>query len=276
INIPQVGLKKLWIVDKISVNNIYHIKYADLDGLNEISSEIDVKPYIAKNFIYFSLTSNEVIDREPSENWELLFTRYIDFTFDNTGTPVEYLVAGATSNIDQYANKFYPVANDYEDWSAKPFDSLKNVVGYNWKNFSMATFEWVVEDSTAFFIMNDAGDVYKLVFTLWEGSSTGVFAFNKELISLSFIGNDTKKQHFVSIYPNPASEFVNININNEILFDGKIIMTDLSGRIVYNSTISNSVGNTSVAININDFTKGIYFITLQSNDTRETHKLVVQ
>ena len=140
----------------------------------------------------------------------------------------------------------------------------------------MGTFSWIVEDSTVFFILNQSGDVYKLVFTLWEGSSSGYFEFNTELMQPSAISDELEKQHLVSVYPNPATEFTVINISNDISFDGEIIISDLSGRVVYKSILSNSGGNASVTISTNDFVKGLYFITLISDDLNETRKLVVR
>ena len=76
------SFKKLWIVDKMSADNIYNIRFADLDGSNQVDQSIDVKPFISKNFIYYSITNDELLDREPSESWDILFTKYIDLTLN--------------------------------------------------------------------------------------------------------------------------------------------------------------------------------------------------
>ena len=272
INSPEAGFKKLWIVKKVSIANTYIIKYSNLDGTNEQSIEIDVKPFINKNFIYFSLTTNETIDREPSANWDILFTKYYDITFDNEGNPVDYLVTGATSNINREANKYYPVGDDFNEWASISFDTYKNVIGYNWKSFSMSTFSWVIEDSTVFFVKNEIGDVYKLVFTYWEGSATGVFAFNKEVLSLSTIYDEAEKQQLVSIYPNPASGIINVSINDEDAINNELTITDLSGRMVYSSTIRNS----AITVNATNFESGLYFVSVIGDNYRETVKLVVR
>ncbi|MBT4189699.1 MAG: hypothetical protein HOE16_00755, partial [Lentimicrobiaceae bacterium] len=149
------SFKKLWIVDKISVDNLYNIRFADLDGANQVDQSIDVKPFISKNFIYYSITNDELLDREPSESWDMLFTKYIDLTTNSSGELVEYLVTGVTSNIGLHANKFTGVGPDFDDWISKPFDSLKNTIGYDWKSFDMQTFSWVVDDSIAFFVKDD-------------------------------------------------------------------------------------------------------------------------
>jgi len=275
INLPDIGFKKLWIVDKVSIENIYHLRIADLDGANEENLEIDVKPFTTKNFAYYSFETNELIDREPAADWDILFTKYFDITFDNDGNPVEYLVTGATSNIDRYTSKYYPVADDYDDWSAKPFDSLKNVIGYNWKSFDMGLFQWTIEDSTAFFVMNEAGDVYKLIFDFWEGSGTGVFGLNKKVVSVNFINDEIEKTSSLKLYPNPASDRINIKIDADISFQGELIITDISGRMVIHQTVNN-IGNTPITVETSTLTEGLYFITINSPEYRESAKFIVR
>jgi len=140
----------------------------------------------------------------------------------------------------------------------------------------MASFSWMVEDSTVFFNMNQAGDVFKLIFTLWEGSSTGYFEFSTELIQPSAINGETENQLSVSVYPNPASEFVVVNINDDVSFNGKIIINDLSGRVVYKSVINNTGGNVPLKISTNNFVKGMYTITIVSDEIMDTQKLVIR
>ena len=271
INTPDAGLKKIWIVRKVSVENTYFVKYANIDGTDEQTVELDIKPFADKNFIYFSLNTNELIDREPSDDWDILFTKYYDVTYDIEGNPSDYLVTGATSNVNRDANKFYPVADNFMDWSSKSFETLKNVIGYNWKSFDMETFSWAIEDSTAFFVKDEAGDVYKLVFTYWQGSSTGKFAFDKEIVSLSSIDNNIDKQDYMTVYPNPTSDLINISLLNKSS-EANLVIYDMSGRIVHNSLINNS----TISLNSNEFNSGLYFITIIGDDYRETKKLVVQ
>ncbi|NOY50539.1 MAG: T9SS type A sorting domain-containing protein [Chlorobi bacterium] len=271
INVPGVGFKKLWMVDKVSVDNIYHIRYADVDGSNEMNVELALKPYVSKNFAYYSLAKDELLDREPDTDWDILFTKYIDLTPDNEGNMVEYLVTGATGNINRYANKFYPVAADYNDWSAKPFDSLKNTIGYDWKSFDMSTFSWVVDDSTAFFVMNQAGDVYKLVFTYWEGSSSGVFALQKELVQASFINDNIADASILSIYPNPATDVLNIKAEKRL--SGNLTISDISGRVVFNEYI---VDADFITVNISNLTKGLYSISIDDSKSHNSGKFIVK
>ncbi len=267
--------KKLMIIDKNTDDNIYNIKYADLDGWDEQTIEIDVNPFITKNFVYYSLVTNELFNREPSAEWDILFTKYIDITYDVSGDPYEYLVTGATSNVNREANKFHPVTDDYVDYAAQPFETLKNVIGFNWKNFDFGSFSWECEDSTVFFVRTPNWYVYRLRFTYWQGSSSGYFEFYNDAIDVTGIENELDKQQTMSVFPNPATGFVNVNINSEKLSDGEILISDPSGRIVYNSMLSNLSSNKTVSISTNDFVTGLYFITLIGDNIRETQKLII-
>lgn len=268
--------KKICIIDKNTNDNIYNIKYADLDGWDEQVVEIDLTPFVGKNFAYYSLATNELFNREPSAEWDILFTKYIDITYDVYGDPYEYLVTGATSNVNREVNKFHPVPDDFEGYSDLPFETKKNVIGFNWKHFDFASYTWEIEDSTVFFVRNTDWHVYRIRFTFWQGSSSGYFEFYNDPINVTGLENDVDKQKTISVYPNPATEIVNVSINNEILLDGEIIISDLSGRIVYNTTISESTGNTNLSISTSDFVPGIYFMSFVGNDIKETQKLVIK
>ncbi len=58
--------KKLWIEKKISMQNTYVFKFADLDGSNEVNQVINCNDYSDKNFVYYSLLNETILDREPN------------------------------------------------------------------------------------------------------------------------------------------------------------------------------------------------------------------
>lgn len=268
--------KKLWIVGKQSLANIYTIRYADIDGSNETEASIEVEPYENKRFIYYSLINDEVIDRDPeSDIWDILFTKYWDLTEDNEGNWVPYLVTGATSNVGLYASKYYPVADDFNNWFEMPFDSAKNVIGYDWKSFDMGTFSWQIADSTAFFAKNNTGDVYKLTFESWEGASTGNFVINKSLVSLASVDEVNTETGNFSTYPNPATSFVNIMISEEITYNSMLIMNQ-SGQIVYQSDVSQIDLRNGYKINLDGLAKGLYIIQLNGDSIQSNQKLLVR
>ena len=55
-------------------SGIYYLRISNLDGTSDQLFSVDTEPYSEKKFIYFSLSDNQLIDREPS-NWDIIFTR---------------------------------------------------------------------------------------------------------------------------------------------------------------------------------------------------------
>jgi hypothetical protein len=115
-----------------------------------------------------------------------------------------------------------------------PFDSTKAAIGWEWKTFDMDTFTWTVADSTAFFVNTRKNNIYKLVFTKFEGSSTGNIVFNKDPLSSGII--DQEKELKVTVYPNPVKDQLNIVLGEEIRGKAVISIYDITGKLVYTTT----------------------------------------
>ena len=75
------------------------------------------------------------------------------------------------------------------------------------------------------------------------------------------------KSEIVNIYPNPATQIININ---GLKIDEVITIYDVFGQFVKKQSC-----DTSTEINIADIAKGIYFIRLQSNQN-QTYKFIKQ
>jgi len=75
----------------------------------------------------------------------------------------------------------------------------------------------------------------------------------------------------VSLFPNPATNLLNIefeNYNNEII--GMEIF-DITGKLIKNNQLTNSKSK----ISLDNMQKGVYFIKLVNGTTSKSHKLVV-
>lgn len=276
IFIPETGYKKLWIQKKHSIDNIYFFKYANLDGTDEYKVELDIKPYETKRFAYYSITNNEPLDREPETgSWDILFTRYMDMVPTNEGGFEPYLVTGALSNVDIGANHFYPATPDFNGWPDQPFDSLKNVIGYDWKSFDMETFSWKVTDSNYYFVQNFSGDVYKIKFFYWAGQGTGDFAMDKWLISLSSIDESNPINDGFNVFPNPSQSNFTIKSNSIINDDCQLVIMDQSGRMIYQKT--HSADELINGVNLSDLvlSKGLYLLYIKNKQHISTQKLII-
>ena len=276
VNIPNVGAKKLIVTEKKSIDNMYIFKHADLNGGKEEMVELDVSQYETKRFIYYSLENNEAVDREPAaDSWDLQFTRYYAEITDNEGNVVNYPVTGVTSNVDIGTNNFHPVAADYTDWNAEPFDSTKTNIGHDWKSFDFST-GWQVADSNVYFVQNYAGDVYKLVFTWWDGSTTGDFALMKQLVSLVNVDEFAKEEDPFMVYPNPSSGQFTLKGIADISDDAKVTIYDQAGRSVYQVSATAAQLEGGLLINNLNLTDGLYIVSVTSENFISNQKLLIR
>ena len=72
----------------------------------------------------------------------------------------------------------------------------------------------------------------------------------------------------VIIYPNPANNLLNINLSNTDIQVKNVRLIDISGRIIYNNTQPKS-------INVKNFAKGIYILSIETNNDGVINKKVI-
>lgn len=262
---------------KIKINDlnggVYSFEYANIDGSNAQSQSITKSNYTGKNFAYFDLTNNVAIDREPlSANWDLTFVKYISFV------PSAYGVTGILSNkgvmVAQANNIVSP--STYNTWSSHSFNSAINEIGYDWKEINMTTFAWDIKMDTIYFVKTKIGDIWKLHFTKFSGSSTGNFIFSKEKLSSVSLQDLEGTVSQVSLYPNPSTgNTTTLLVAAEIeLANASVSIIDLAGRIVSTEMISVNTGINQYQLNTGPLNNGVYFIQLNAGANTITQKLI--
>ncbi len=81
--------------------------------------------------------------------------------------------------------------------------------------------------------------------------------------------NENGEKAYVSVYPNPAGNLVNLQANTHI---NHVIITNNIGQTVFSSDVDNN----ETRINLDQFTSGMYFITVKTNNGTTTQKLMVK
>lgn len=84
------------------------------------------------------------------------------------------------------------------------------------------------------------------------------------------IGQNEISNLSVALFPNPTSDVLNVESNSSLI-GTRIIITDSSGRTLYAQEVSGSI----MRLNLKDYSKGLYFLTLLKDNGRETHKFIV-
>jgi hypothetical protein len=166
------SFKKIFIEKKLTVDQKYTFKYSDLDGTNEHIVNLDVSGK-SKNFVFYSLETNETVDREPDiSSWDIVFTKWMDKSLGF------YPVTGVLQNIKVLALESTNIDPLSEDFPSTGYLTQMSVIGADWKSYNMETSKYVIDQTRVFFIKDQNGKVYRILFKTFEGSSTGNLSFD--------------------------------------------------------------------------------------------------
>lgn len=249
----------------------YIMRVANLDNSDDQDIPVAKSAFTGKTLGYYSFETNSIIDREPAAaSWDLVFGQYTAFI------PTPYTVTGVRQNEGVDAVKVYPVDPEtYSDFGPHGFSAHRNIIGYNWKSYDLDAGEWVMEDSTVFFVKARNGAVWRMVFTGWGGAANGTSYFTKELISEVGINTVTEPTGF-AIYPNPVTNG-NVNLVFDLASDKKmnISLLDLSGKVLRQFSVNAGAGLQTQTVNVDGLEEGMYFISLDNGMARSTQKLIV-
>lgn len=274
VKLSNASYKKLKI-DKLS-GGIYHFTYSNIDGTNSRTVALNKTNYSGKNFAYFDMTSNTAINREPpSANWDLTFVKYISFI------PTPYGVTGVLTNKGVTVAQADSVASPstYVNWNAHTQATAMNTIGYDWKTFDMATNTWKIAVGTVYFVKSKTGDIWKVRFTGFGGSTNGNFILSKEKLSTVGIQelNGTKIAS-LTVYPNPSTQEV-VNVIYDLqtqVNEATLKVYNSTGEEVYNEQLKAREGLYSHALNTTDFRAGTYLVSLYVDDKVVTQRFIKQ
>ena len=80
----------------------------------------------------------------------------------------------------------------------------------------------------------------------------------------------------LTLYPNPASNFVNIDFDLDSYQQVSLSIFNLKGQKVISKEITNrTIGQNHIQINIKDLSKGIYLVKLQTDNNSKIKKLII-
>ena len=80
----------------------------------------------------------------------------------------------------------------------------------------------------------------------------------------------------ISVFPNPTTENVSIEINVQQIAIIKFQLIDFLGKLVKDLNVGEVQGKYSTSINTNGLAKGTYFLKIIANDAVETKKIIIQ
>mgnify|MGYP003920206843 FL=1 len=246
-------------------NGNFEFRIANLDGTSAISKTLNKSAYSTKNFFYYDVVADMVVDREPATStWDMVFTRYLEEILPGSWYPV----TGVLINNNVTGVEAAMVDTNTVDWNNYTQTDSISIVGSNWKSFNNTTFQWVLDDSVAYFVAAQDGNLYKMVFKGFAGSSTGVITFSTSIASA--IGLEEAELSAVAVFPNPTRGFVNIATNNQEKANVEIVA--LNGKVLQTTMLENGAGQ----INLQDLKAGLYLVRITQNSNISVSRIIVQ
>jgi len=196
------------------------------------------------------------------------------FRFPPTSLTQDTLQIGPFGTLD--ATKIDNLAGKYRVHYGTPFDleELKDEAGLNVNNITHVKIIDVVGsilDTYATFDRygNKINDPWPTDFP-----SSG---FDLDAVGVINPLNASIKKDYANpvfkLYPNPCKSFVNIHLEDILISNFSISVTDLRGHILIN--IDNCTYTDFIRLDLSFLRKGIYFITLQSPQGTSTQKLIL-
>lgn len=265
--------KKLWIVAKISLENKYIIRHANLDGSADETDTLSFNSVLNKNMGYFAFDGANVFSREPNiTDWDLLFTRY-----NGVFAPPFNKVTGVLSNPNIQVAEVNGVADvtTFEDTTGVTWSGVLDAIGDDWKTPPPPV--WVIKDSLVYFVLRGP-ELWKLVFTGFGGNSNGNFIFTKELLSTTIGVNENPVTNAV-IYPNPLTDGNQLTLVYSLAnraSDAAYTIFDLAGKMVTREQINGETGLHTQAVNTANLAPGMYMVNLTVDNATQTLKLIVR
>ncbi len=254
----------------------YTFKFATWDGaawVNETTQTVENDSNPETRYNYFSLTNNAAVIAEPSvDAWDFVFRKYITF-LDPPGQ--YYPVTGVLHNPNVTVAQNDETSEEGDPNTVTYLEEI-NTIGYDWKSFNGTNYD--IDSNTAYYVKDAENSVYKVIFTGFEGSSTGNITYTVEDVS-SLLGFDSVTENVsFGMYPNPSADGrVTIVYENAASTSASstVNIHSVTGAEVYTSAVQNNTGFFNKTIDVSALKSGVYIVTFQSGDATVSKKLIL-
>jgi hypothetical protein len=93
-----------------------------------------------------------------------------------------------------------------------------------------------------------------------------------ELIS-GLTSSTADEQLSWNIIPNPNAGEFSVNLNNSVSENVRVVICDLTGRVVHDQSLETN--SSSASVRTNDLPPGMYLVSLQTSKLKVTKRMVV-
>jgi hypothetical protein len=140
-------------------------------------------------------------------------------------------------------------------------------------------------ESVAFVLFRTStGDMLNLDISYADNSpqegnfvSNGISIVKDVLISTTGTGlNNFLSGVNLQVFPNPTDGETSIKLSGDVKIDGKMVITDGRGRLLYETTHVHNGGVSFRDFNFSDYANGVYYLRLYADNYINIQKIVVK
>lgn len=186
-----------------------------------------------------------------------------------------YPLTGAIQNPSITVAKARPETQETATYNLPAdaaFSKEITAIGHSWKPTSG------IHPDAVYYIKKN-NQYYRMYFTKNGGATTGDMFFKYKNITSELGVTDLGKKASFGIYPNPI-----VNKKATLIFDvkekinntGSVEVYDLSGKKVYEATLSNQSGLYKQELNLSKLSTGNYLVKITYGGITETKKVIVK
>ncbi|UAB80943.1 T9SS type A sorting domain-containing protein [Marixanthomonas sp. SCSIO 43207] len=254
----------------------YTFKFATWDGndwVNEKTVTVDNNDNPANRYNYYSLQNDETVIAEPAVgDWDMVFRKYVT----DLGGGTYYNVTGVLHNPNVTVAQ-----NEELDGEGDPnglsYSEDINTIGYDWKSFDGSGY--TVNSDMAYYVKYDESTIYRLVFTEFDGASTGNIELDYQDVSGLLGFEDVTEDISFGMYPNPTTNgqvSIVYDVANTASAKNTIEVFAINGAKVYSETMSSTSGFYNKTLDLSALQSGVYMVNVTSGKNTITKKLILK
>ena len=190
---------------------------------------------------------------------------YIPSTNIHTGDDMDYYIFSLPDGFDYSLNANVFDSYNNENYSGDVMFSFSIDNGVTWSN----VYDSVSNEEL---IIPNGGNVYIHAAPVLAGI-TGTYQLNINVSRETLSLGDISYNNEIIVYPNPASEKINIKLKNDQLSYNNISIINSLGQVVKTQK-SNS--ETDVNIDVKDLPSGLYLLNINSDSSTSVKKLIIE
>ncbi|MEQ1732693.1 MAG: T9SS type A sorting domain-containing protein [Bacteroidia bacterium] len=145
--------------------------------------------------------------------------------------------------------------------------SVNGLIYVNGTTFAMQSYTDLPNPVT---IRQTASGILAILRT--SNASATKAVYKVDCSSLNAIGNNVATQNNINVFPNPANEVLNIELLDFSEGATTIKISNTLGQVVFLHNLLSS----KTTINTNDFSKGMYFVSVENNHAKFTRKIIIE